>query len=151
MYQENCKRRLHVVPPLRFSYGPDTNLDISARKNFWFSKCSRLNLFRKPCVSGESLQPVLCRATSQIPICSWYRNRTFIEKELLVFDIFALEFLSKYLCIRRTATGGALSCHLLDCHMLLIQNSKFQREAASHCRDIPAWISFEIALYQENS
>ena len=74
--------------------------------------------FEITCVSAETLKTGPCHATSTIII---YKTRNISEKELLVFEIFPLEFVSKYLCIRRTARGGALSCHLFECHMLLIK------------------------------
>ena len=114
LYQENSKRRGLIVPPLRMLYCPDTKVEISARNSFSFSKYSRLNFFWYTSVAGEQLQVVSYHASS-IAICSWYKSRNFSEKELLVLEIFALEFHFKYLCIRRTARGWALSCHLFEC------------------------------------
>ena len=65
--------------------------------------------------------------------------------------MFPPESFSKTMCIRRIAAAGALSCHLPDSNMLLIQKSNFHREGTSGFRYIRAWISFEIPLYQENS
>ena len=89
------------------------------------------------------------RATSSIVICSWYKVRNFSEKVTLVPNIFPVKFLPINLCIRRPAGGGASSCHLFDCHMLLIQSLKSQRGRSSSSQDIRTWIFFEKPLYLE--
>ena len=69
---------------------------------------------------------------------------------LLPFEIFALKFLSKDLCIRSTSHRVGRSCHLFEYHVLLIQKSKFRRDDPASFRNIRAEIFIERPLYQEH-
>ena len=140
-----------MVPPPRLSCAPDTKFEISTRSTFWLSRYFRLNSVWKASVSGEQLDECQHRATSSIVMCSWYKIRNFNEIDILALEIFPIEFRAKSFCIRRTARRVSISCHLLDFLMLLIQDSKFQRERFSGCRGISAWISCKNSVYQEHS
>lgn len=58
--------------------------------------------------------------------------------------------LSENLWTRRTAHRRAMSCHLLDCHGILIQNMNFQPTTPSISQNSPAPKIFGKLLDQEN-
>ena len=66
------------------------------------------------------------RATASSVIFFSYWMQNIGQLFLLVHDIYLFKDYSKNICIRSTTHRRAISCHLFECHVLLIRNTKFQ-------------------------
>ena len=71
----------------------------------------------------------------------WIRN--IGQLFILVHEIYLFKYYSKNICIMSSTHRRAISCHLFQCHVLLIRNTKFQP-------DIPLSKFLGLSLYQEH-
>ena len=129
LYQEYHPPESDLVP-LRVSCFPDTKYEIS----IWYS-CDKI--FWSSSVSGARAIGGRLRATFSSVIFSWYRIRNIGQLFLLFHWIYLLKYYSKNMCIRSTTHRRAFSCHLFECHILLIRNTKYRPATPSRSRDIP--------------
>ena len=117
-------------------------------RNTKFQSCDKISWTTS--VSGARHIGGRFRATSWSVTFPWYRIRNMSHLFLLVHEIYLSKYYSRNICIRSSIHRRAISCHLFECHVPLLPNTKYRPAIPSRSRDIHVKELLEERLYQEH-